>query len=1477
MDDFLAYHHGVNKRKWDTEPTQNIKKPKFETKTVHKRHDRETLEKFLFPNQKLDDRSTEKLIKQLSKLVKSDNTSNFPLIFDYLNSIILTQDENKLDVSNELLWKLFVNLYKSDDVKETYFPNFSFWLIFQKITLALKNKKTTTQLLDYFIEILEEYLLSSKTNQFHDNKSNIDEFIPSLISSFSITSLDLVEKFQTILDLSLKLLKSQYDKILEKEELYKSVMNLVDSLFLLYCKTSLESIRVSVKSILSTGIFHCDIERFNHDMYFVFSQEEKIVFDPKSCDSSYFLSTFMKTFSYSNDKAVTELVDFILLEYTTHYRAFNEQLKKQNIQFRSYSSHKMDVLFFNIFLEACIQAQKKYKSQPLLLTKVIKVLIVKKLSLSIQHNEKFNTFTKYLVDKMSEFSPNSQETLNLVSIFGDLLRINHDFSSTFLDQVMRIIFQMNENSINSPEMNQFFIVFLKNYVAYRRLDTFIEGYAFGTTKLKKPTDSILKSETFRKKLFEEFSKLPGGQIIQIFELFIKIITTRIEEDEKLKKSNVIPLILCPFITFIFSIKLRDINYKSISGLANETNEKIVYPILKKLMKDIKKDNQFLFSSVLQLYYACKKIITDSEEFSSEVYTFKTFKIQKSDAIIQINDEKKFRFDTFNKNESLSEFMKNETVSLSAKVVLCHIIYLRMNEISKQLNIRKHNLITSSENLQDVSSKECKDEIEYLTNWYHKYFNILEMEFSNTVNLFSSEVLTWNGLIETVTEENYVAILWKLFTTNIRVLGDFISKENFFQFTKFLLKRLTITQHLKSKELYFTSPYDVNITTTFLMKRKAFFDLTIPRDCVFLCLVEDVSKEIMNLVSLFHDDSKDIKKSTDLFVKFVGKDLQHETNNFNSIIKSKSNLNTGQVSNLELNDDLVAVLKNFPTEYFSERQIVSLIRLLFVEHFYLNLMLQSKINEELESKIIESQIKKFKIILHLIECVNLKQLISVEFLKFFVDSIQLIKERDDYLTVKNLKIQLYSLIISQMSVNKKMNETSNTIINFMIKRLSKENNISLSECFLISLANFNKSKTQEKSLIDGIKNFEPKVQMNSENKLSYLCSYLGFHRKINSQAKELGVLFTNLKEFLSTSNEDEDKKYSTDILMEFFSEYCTGYNLYEDESVFNLQFLFNALLLVSKNVKHKKNAEIGKLVNSVKLEAEQYDNLLEVVLKHIQISCQRAESSLKWRKLISHTTVSLNLYEIIFKNRLIKPHLIAETMKVFADVVVIYSSIDVDNLKKNQIQQTESIIQTTLEMMNNRISSIASAFSKIPQYFTMSVLPQILTILMNVAQSENIMSIESYKLVCDNLRTCANIHLFSLKNLNSLFFIIKFLLKKLFIFTTKQLHDGEELLIAANYLGRVYSFLSHKSYKAIHHSVVQNFLIESSKDLKSQKIIISTKTVIDTLITVGMLNLVKSMDSKTINEVFSSLPDNMRNEKNLLYEIKDRVASLKSYQ
>jgi hypothetical protein len=172
------------------------------------------------------------------------------------------------------------------------------------------------------------------------------------------------------------------------------------------------------------------------------------------------------------------------------------------------------------------------------------------------------------------------------------------------------------------------------------------------------------------RIFEEFSKIPGGQVNQIFVLFIKKIHSRIESKKyyEIDNSKIFPILLSLFTTFLFSIKLRDINYKTITSLASVACDKVVYPIMKKSLKNPEKES-ILFSSVLQLYYACRMLIINSEEFSSEVYTFKQFDISQSDFFIIYNEEKSISFDSFTKKQNLSEFMKISSVPLSTKVVL----------------------------------------------------------------------------------------------------------------------------------------------------------------------------------------------------------------------------------------------------------------------------------------------------------------------------------------------------------------------------------------------------------------------------------------------------------------------------------------------------------------------------------------------------------------------------------------------------------------------------------------------------------------------------------------------------------------------------------------------------------------------------------------------------------------------------------------
>jgi hypothetical protein len=209
----------------------------------------------------------------------------------------------------------------------------------------------------------------------------------------------------------------------------------------------------------------------------------------------------------------------------------------------------------------------------------------------------------------------------------------------------------------------------------------------------------------------------------------------------------------------------------------------------------------------------------------------------------------------------------------------------MKEISKQMNIRKFNLISSSEELQDNSEK-CQKEINYLSMWYKKYFNILESEFSSTKEFHSTQDLSWNGLMEDISKESYVAILWKLFTSNIRVLGEFISKESFEYFVKFLLKRIHMIQQSSKKDLFLSSRYDVNNATQSLLKRKAFFDLTVPRDCIFTSVLSDVSKNVSSIFSMFKDSEEmnQIKTFFGKFESYVGKDSQIELKNVNAMLQ-----------------------------------------------------------------------------------------------------------------------------------------------------------------------------------------------------------------------------------------------------------------------------------------------------------------------------------------------------------------------------------------------------------------------------------------------------------------------------------------------------------------------------------------------------------------------------------------------------------------
>jgi hypothetical protein len=98
------------------------------------------------------------------------------------------------------------------------------------------------------------------------------------------------------------------------------------------------------------------------------------------------------------------------------------------------------------------------------LVEIVKVCLTKTLFLTINKDEKFFDYlTKFIVNEMGNHPYDSEITLNLIVAFGDMLRVHHEFASSCFSHVMSFIYRMNEESINSKEMNQFFSNFLKNY------------------------------------------------------------------------------------------------------------------------------------------------------------------------------------------------------------------------------------------------------------------------------------------------------------------------------------------------------------------------------------------------------------------------------------------------------------------------------------------------------------------------------------------------------------------------------------------------------------------------------------------------------------------------------------------------------------------------------------------------------------------------------------------------------------------------------------------------------------------------------------------------------------------------------------------------------------------------------------------------------------------------------------------------------
>jgi hypothetical protein len=304
-------------------------------------------------------------------------------------------------------------------------------------------------------------------------------------------------------------------------------------------------------------------------------------------------------------------------------------------------------------------------------------------------------------------------------------------------------------------------------------------------------------------------------------------------------------------------------------------------------------------------------------------------------------------------------------------------------------------------------------------------------------------------------------------------------------------------------------------------------------------------------------------------------------------------------------------------------------------------------------------------------------LSFDLFKYFV-----ISNKNQNSSFLEIKLQMMSTIASSKLVKP---EILFELMKYMISQMKNGDNFRVSEFYLILLSSLNDSISLDE-IKDQIENIENLIQYSKENNLVYLCGHLKFHKKIKTKEEKLGNLFNKVEEFISQSL-DDSSKFSQDLLIQFFVSYCFGFQNYADEKVFNLTNLFNLLFFISKNVKSTRLQEIQKNFLSLELDSTQNNNLLDFILKTIQFSCQRGDSSQQWKKLINHTTAALNLYDFAFQKRIVNERLVDECLKTFSKVVSTYASIDPNQLVNYQIQQVEYIIELTLKSTNFRASFV----------------------------------------------------------------------------------------------------------------------------------------------------------------------------------------------
>ncbi|KAG2386240.1 hypothetical protein C9374_002686 [Naegleria lovaniensis] len=306
-------------------------------------------------------------------------------------------------------------------------------------------------------------------------------------------------------------------------------------------------------------------------------------------------------------------------------------------------------------------------------------------------------------------------------------------------------------------------------------------------------------QSFRNSIKSLVQNIAPTDIVIYFNYLIDLVNQRLDEYGEQEAKRLLVVLLFPLTSFGFYVTLNESNYKKLQKLAKQCCTKIV----KRLMNlGMSEQNQ---AAVIQLYYSMSNIIYRSEEFSSDVFSMKDINNHNGeDYVINYYDGTGLTMNSFINGKPFKDVF--QTLSFKNKGIYCYIIFRRMMSINQQVNIRKHNLITSNQELYSYETQESKTEQELLTQNFQIYFDFIQNELNSYMHLhkfkdedFSHEEISsydWGGFIESIdNEKKYLSMLCYMRNLSQFMLTQLINairiKGNSFKLLPYSLERVTL--------------------------------------------------------------------------------------------------------------------------------------------------------------------------------------------------------------------------------------------------------------------------------------------------------------------------------------------------------------------------------------------------------------------------------------------------------------------------------------------------------------------------------------------------------------------------------------------------------------------------------------------------------------------------------------------------------------